>query len=73
MFGIVKFFNKHKGYGFIIDSATQKEIFVHFSSIRSTANFRQLEQGSIVSYKIKTHKKFKKEQAFEVSVRSIST
>ena len=32
--GKVKFFNEEKGYGFIIDSATQDSIFVHANGLR---------------------------------------
>jgi CspA family cold shock protein len=31
--GIVKFFNEAKGFGFIKDSATSKEYFVHVSGL----------------------------------------
>jgi CspA family cold shock protein len=31
--GTVKFFNETKGYGFIKDSETQKEYFVHVSGL----------------------------------------
>lgn len=31
--GIVKFFNDSKGYGFIKDSETQEEYFVHVSGL----------------------------------------
>ncbi|TNE68212.1 MAG: cold shock domain-containing protein [Bacteroidetes bacterium] len=31
--GTVKFFNETKGYGFIIDDASQEEIFVHISGL----------------------------------------
>ncbi len=31
--GIVKFFNESKGFGFIIDSKTKKEYFVHVSGL----------------------------------------
>jgi CspA family cold shock protein len=32
--GTVKFFNETKGYGFIKDDASQKEIFVHVSGLK---------------------------------------
>lgn len=31
--GVVKFFNESKGYGFIIDQATQESIFVHINQL----------------------------------------
>ncbi|MCX6278804.1 MAG: cold shock domain-containing protein [Bacteroidetes bacterium] len=31
--GTVKFFNERKGFGFIMDDATQQEVFVHVSGL----------------------------------------
>ena len=31
--GRVKFFNQDRGFGFIIDDNSQKEVFVHFSGL----------------------------------------
>jgi len=31
--GKVKFFNERKGFGFIVDDETQKEVFVHASGL----------------------------------------
>ncbi|MEI6434943.1 MAG: cold shock domain-containing protein [Bacteroidota bacterium] len=31
--GTVKFFNERKGFGFILDDATQQEVFVHVSGL----------------------------------------
>jgi CspA family cold shock protein len=31
--GTVKFFNEAKGYGFIVDDASNKEIFVHVTGL----------------------------------------
>jgi cold shock CspA family protein len=45
--GVVKFFEKDKGYGFIKDSQTQEEYFFHFSS----ANF-PIAQSQSVSFEI---------------------
>ena len=32
--GTVKFFNETKGFGFILDNASNKEIFVHVSGLK---------------------------------------
>lgn len=44
--GTVKFFNESKGYGFITDEETGKDIFVHASGIRA----EELREGDRVSY-----------------------
>ena len=44
--GTVKFFNESKGYGFITDEETGKDIFVHASVI----NAEELREGDRVSY-----------------------
>ncbi|MDI9256382.1 MULTISPECIES: cold-shock protein [Flavobacterium] len=44
--GKVKFFNESKGYGFITDDETGKDIFVHATGIKSDG----LNEGDKVSY-----------------------
>jgi cold shock protein len=44
--GKVKFFNESKGYGFITDDETGKDIFVHASGMR----VESLNEGDAVSY-----------------------
>lgn len=44
--GTVKFFNEEKGYGFITDEETGKDIFVHDSGMR----VETLTQGERVNY-----------------------
>ena len=44
--GTLKFFNESKGYGFITDEETGKDIFVHASGI----NAEELREGDRVSY-----------------------
>ena len=46
--GIVKWFNAQKGYGFITDSETGKDVFVHFSAIISD-DFKSLDEGQKVT------------------------
>jgi cold shock CspA family protein len=47
--GVVKFFEKDKGYGFIKDSQTQEEYFFHYTS----ANF-PIAQSQTVSFEIES-------------------
>jgi CspA family cold shock protein len=44
--GTVKFFNESKGYGFITDSETGRDIFVHVSGLKTES----LREGDKVSY-----------------------
>lgn len=44
--GTVKFFNEEKGFGFITDDQTGKDIFVHASGI----NAETLNEGDKVSF-----------------------
>lgn len=47
--GTVKWFNSEKGFGFITDEATGKDVFVHFSGILSEG-FKTLEEGQNVNF-----------------------
>jgi len=44
--GTVKFFNESKGYGFITDDETGKDIFVHATGVKTEG----LNEGDKVSY-----------------------
>lgn len=46
MQGTVKFFNKSKGYGFITNDETGKDIFVHITGL----NTQSLDTGDRVTY-----------------------
>jgi len=50
--GTVKYFNDHKGYGFITAEG-QREVFVHFSAIEGSG-FRTLHEGDHVEFEIRT-------------------
>ena len=47
--GTVKWFNSTKGFGFITNSETGEDVFVHFSAIQGEG-FKTLEEGQAVSY-----------------------
>ena len=51
--GIVKFFNDSKGFGFIIDEESKKEIFVYRSDIhKNKKGLRTLINDQQVEYEI---------------------
>jgi cold shock protein len=52
--GKVKFFNEEKGFGFIVDDDSQKEVFVHISEVNGG---RVLAQNDTVSFEVKMGKK----------------
>ena len=47
--GTVKWFDSQKGFGFITNEQSGKDIFVHFSGIASNG-FKTLEEGQQVSF-----------------------
>lgn len=49
--GTVKWFDKKKGYGFIVGPEGDKDIFVHYTSIQGTG-FRTLKDGEQVNYEL---------------------
>lgn len=50
--GTVKFYNEAKGFGFIIDDATTKDIFVHASGLVG-----QIREGDKVEFEVENGKK----------------
>ena len=50
--GKVKWFNKEKGYGFIIKE-NYDDIFVHYSQIQDEG-FKTLEEGQVVEFELVT-------------------
>ena len=53
--GKVKWFNAKKGYGFITDNETQKDIFLHVSALEDS-KLRVLKEDQIIIYDIKKEK-----------------
>ena len=50
--GTVKFFNESKGFGFIIESETNEEFFVHISGIVD-----EIREGDSVEFDLKEGRK----------------
>ncbi|TAG51212.1 MAG: cold shock domain-containing protein [Cytophagales bacterium] len=50
--GIIKFFNEPKGYGFVKETDSQKEYFVH-----ATGLIDKVKQNDKVSFELKEGKK----------------
>ena len=53
--GKVKWFNAKKGYGFITDDESQKDIFLHVSELESS-KLRVLKEEQKIIYDIKEEK-----------------
>ena len=53
--GKIKWFNSKKGYGFIKDDETQKDIFLHVSALEQS-KLRILKEDQKIFYDIKEEK-----------------
>ena len=53
--GKIKWFNAKKGYGFITDDETQKDIFLHVSALEES-KLRVLKEEQSITYDIKEKK-----------------
>jgi CspA family cold shock protein len=49
--GVVKWFNRSKGYGFIKPDDGSKDVFVHFSAIQADG-VKDLKEGEMVEFEI---------------------
>lgn len=53
--GKIKFYNEQKGYGFIVDSASEEEVFFHRSKVHG--ELTRKDQDKIVTYEVTEGKK----------------
>ena len=53
--GKIKWFNAKKGYGFITEDKTNKDIFLHVSALEES-KLRVLKEEQTISYDIKEEK-----------------
>lgn len=49
--GSVKWFNDAKGYGFITQEGSEKDIFVHYTAIKGDG-FKTLAEGQRVEFEL---------------------
>jgi len=49
--GKIKWFNPKKGYGFIDDDSSDKDVFVHISELEE-AGINTLSEGEAVSFEV---------------------
>jgi CspA family cold shock protein len=49
--GTVKWFSLHKGFGFIVNTATNKDVFVHISAVEK-AGLTKLNEGQQIEFKL---------------------
>ena len=65
MKGKVKWFNEAKGYGFITEDGTSKDVFVHFSAIK-TEGFKTLNEGQEVQFDVEKSDKGDKAASVQI-------
>jgi len=53
--GKVKWFNAQKGYGFITDDESEKDVFLHISALEKS-KLRVLRENQIIQFEIKEEK-----------------
>ncbi len=66
MRGIVKWFSKQLGYGFICPDEGEREIFVHYNDIEGDTDFKVLLDGQHVEFEVEDGAKGKKAKEVKV-------
>ncbi|MBS1178340.1 MAG: cold-shock DNA-binding domain protein [Proteobacteria bacterium] len=51
--GTVKWFDDGKGFGFITPESGGKDLFAHFSEIKSGTGFKSLQENQRVEFEVK--------------------
>ena len=51
--GTVKWFNEGKGFGFIAPDGGGKDLFAHFSEIKTGSGFKSLQENQRVEFEVK--------------------
>jgi len=67
MSGTVKFFNRDKGFGFIVPEGGGKDVFVHVSAVQASG-LPGLEDGQKVTFDTEPDKKGKGPKAINLTV-----
>ncbi len=70
MSGTVKFFNREKGYGFIIPDGGGKDVFVHISAVQRSG-LPVLEDGQRVSFNTKPDERGKGPKAIDLELELV--
>ena len=65
--GTVKFYNAHKGFGFIKPDDGGKDVFVHISAVEQ-AGLRGLNEGQKINYEVLADRRTGKSSAGNLSV-----
>ncbi len=61
--GKVKFYNREKGFGFIMDNETNKDIFVHATGLKEL-----IKTDDSVQFDTRPDKKERGDEAFNVTI-----